>query len=310
MKGLTFTKNKKNSFIVARLHYTADPERAKPEWKLKTRPGYTEATWRKEYEIDFEALSGLLVYPMFDESVHLISRRDLDIDKLNTRGIRIRVLDHGGTNPTACLWAWIDPDDNWIIYREYYKANDVIPNHAREIKQRSQRESYYNSIADPSIWAKTREKDGERYSIQEEYSDLGIDWSKGNNDFALAWDTISQRLTIDPSRINPFTGLPGSPSIFFVQEECINLVKEIKKWRFQEFTSVKMALEKNPKEVPIDKDNHAMDCLTYLANEIKPDISIEKEKELTIVQKDIKKAMNIEEEKKDKLLDIFNQDDF
>lgn len=71
-KGLT-VKYTPSGFCVAKLHYTADPDKATPEWKTSAKSGFKhEDKWRKEYEIDFSALGGTLVYPELQTMGHEI----------------------------------------------------------------------------------------------------------------------------------------------------------------------------------------------------------------------------------------------
>lgn len=306
MIGLQVRKNPDNGFSVARLHYTADPDKATKEWFQRTRKGYSEAAWRKEYEIDFEVLSGTLVYPEYDPFVHLIPKDRINFDKLNTEGGRFRVLDHGQTNPTACLWVWVDREDNWIVYREYYVAGQTVPFHSKNIRLASGSESYNDNIADPSIFYKTQQDaQGNMFSIAKRYEEFGISFSSGNNDFKSGSDVIRERLKISDARINPFTGEKGAPGIYFVREECKWTDWEIRKWRYQEFTSLKVAIDKNPKESPVDKDNHIMDCLTYFANARKDNLEPDEAK-MTSIQRDIHKQMHKKEEESNQLETIFN----
>ena len=76
MKGIT-TRRNKNNFYVVQVHYTADPEKDPltekgKRWYLEARKGMPEASWAREYEIDWFARSGQQVYPGFDLSVHVI----------------------------------------------------------------------------------------------------------------------------------------------------------------------------------------------------------------------------------------------
>lgn len=306
MLGLGVKKNAYNGFNIVRLHYTADPNKATKEWFDKTRKGYSEAAWRKEYEIDFEVLSGTLVYPEYDPYLHLIPKSLINFDKLNSEGARFRILDHGQTNPTAMLWIWVDRDDNWIVYREYYVAGQTVPFHAQNIKVMSGRESYQENIADPSIFYKTQQDtEGSMFSIAKRYEEHGISFSAGNNDFKSGSDIIRERLKKDDNRINPFTGEKGAPGIYFVREECKWTDWEIKKWRYQEFTSLKVAIDKNPKETPVDKDNHIMDVLTYFANARKDNLEPDEEK-MTMIQRDIHKIMHKKEKESNILEDLYN----
>ena len=51
---------------VLRLHYSADPERWSEEQVRRLRGTYTsDARWRREMEVEYEALEGELLYPEF-----------------------------------------------------------------------------------------------------------------------------------------------------------------------------------------------------------------------------------------------------
>lgn len=60
-------------WLVLRLHYTADPERATPEWIAEQLQGYRGGIegrdWRREMEIDFSAYKGEPVYSAFPADV-------------------------------------------------------------------------------------------------------------------------------------------------------------------------------------------------------------------------------------------------
>jgi hypothetical protein len=64
-------------FRVLRLHYSADPDKdpaTKPgeAWYAEARRGMPDARWRQEYELDYGALSGQLVFPTFEETIHVV----------------------------------------------------------------------------------------------------------------------------------------------------------------------------------------------------------------------------------------------
>lgn len=64
---LPVRRNPKNGFAVATIHYTADPNKAKPEWKATEEKKYTERAWNREYEIDYSTYGGKPFYPSFSE---------------------------------------------------------------------------------------------------------------------------------------------------------------------------------------------------------------------------------------------------
>ena len=110
IKGLS-ERRCKNGFYVAQLHYTAEPGRdpATPEgrmWYENARRGMPEASWRKEYEIDWFARSGQLVYPLFRRDLHVVEPFAVPSD-----WSRYMAVDPGIRNPTAVLWCAVDPEN-------------------------------------------------------------------------------------------------------------------------------------------------------------------------------------------------------
>jgi hypothetical protein len=68
------TRNQQNNFIVARLHYTLDPDKARPDWKERTMRGMPRdprtrepLAWNREYELDYSTYVGQAVFPEFTE---------------------------------------------------------------------------------------------------------------------------------------------------------------------------------------------------------------------------------------------------
>ena len=64
---IPIVRNPKNKFTVARLHYSLDPDKAKPEWKEMAKKGMPESGWQREYEIDYSVFEGKPVFPEFSE---------------------------------------------------------------------------------------------------------------------------------------------------------------------------------------------------------------------------------------------------
>ena len=75
MKGVSL-REVAPGWTVARVHFSADPDkdpaRNGKAWYEHARKGMRERDWRKEYEIDYEALGGSLLFPQFDESIHVV----------------------------------------------------------------------------------------------------------------------------------------------------------------------------------------------------------------------------------------------
>lgn len=134
-----------------------------------------------------------------------------------------RFLDHGDSAPTCCLWLAVDRNDNLIFFREYYVPNQLVSYHRREITELSREERYDFNMADPSIFNKTMQKHGGRWSVSDEYesqrespAETAIYWQPADNNELGTRNRINEYLRVDPSRVHPFTQTKGAARLFFV----------------------------------------------------------------------------------------------
>lgn len=89
---------------IMRLHYSADPEKT-AEWAAAQKAGMTDpARYRQEYEIDFSATLGQLVYILHDEATLCNSR------PLHPNATKYFSLDPHPRAPHAFLWCAVEPD--------------------------------------------------------------------------------------------------------------------------------------------------------------------------------------------------------
>lgn len=294
IKGLHEKRNVNNRFYVTRVHYTADPEKATLEWIEKTKAGMPKTAWQKEYEIDFYALSGQKIWPEFDPYYHVI--KPFQIPKEWTR---LRGIDFGQYNPTCCLWAAINYDGDVYIYQEYYQGGRITAaTHAKAIAEMSRykndsgewiNEDYIATYIDPSTRAKNQSKkepealDDIPYSVFEIFHDNGVDCYPANNDTRAGWDRVSEYLKLQEYK-------DGLKPKLYIFENCTNLIWEIPHYRYSELSPL-VAERKDPEEKQIKKRDHACDALRYLIISHLP-IPDKPEKELTFLQKDLKRVLN------------------
>ena len=90
------------------------------------------------------AASEGLVYPEFDASVHVIQAMPEGWQSWR----RIRSMDFGYVHPFVCQWWAIDGDGRMYLYREIYRAKRTTDDHAAQINQLSQGESYDATVTD------------------------------------------------------------------------------------------------------------------------------------------------------------------
>jgi hypothetical protein len=101
---------------VLRLHYSADPEKT-PEWADKQRRGMTDpAMFEQEYEINFNATRGQLIFQWQDDAT-LCKSFPIPHD-----WTRYTALDPHPRVPHAKLWGAVDPQGDLWIYREYWPS--------------------------------------------------------------------------------------------------------------------------------------------------------------------------------------------
>lgn len=180
-------------------------------------------------------------------------------DTYRTKWGHVLAMDHGFNNPTCWLWACIDKDDRIIVYDEYYVEKQIISYHASAVLDRTRElgitPGYY--VGDPSI-RNTDPITGT--SIQLEYIENGIAIVPGNNDVAAGINRVARMFHTD---------------MLFVTRNCEKLLWEVPRYRWSRYASKKIAENRNAKDVPVKKDDHACDALRYLiASRFTPELDL------------------------------------
>jgi hypothetical protein len=113
--GIQVWKNQ-NNITILRLHYSADPEKT-PEWAAAQKSGMTDpAMYQQEFEINFEAKQGSLLY-------HLTAEATLEGSfPIPADWTRYFALDPHQRNPHGMLWGAVDPWGDLWIYRELWPS--------------------------------------------------------------------------------------------------------------------------------------------------------------------------------------------
>lgn len=192
----------------------------------------------------FVALGGL-IYKNFGDK-HII---DPIIPPHNW--LHFTSMDHGLNNPTAWLWIAVGPDGEMIVYDEHYEAQQLVGYHAQMVIQRESRRQPIISyrIGDPSIVARNPITGT---SVQLEYSDYGLIIAPGNNDVNGGINRVARYLE----------GVEGKPRLH-ITRNCVNLIEEMSRYRWGSWATKKMGYDRNKKEEPHKKNDHACDALRY-----------------------------------------------
>lgn len=164
MPGVRLWRNAANEFLVAEIHYTADPHR-RGKWKHKAAPKYgglNSWRWRKEQEIEWDAMAGRLVFEQWEDRIHVI-----DPFEPPEHWPRWVLFDPGWTNPASILWVAVDVDAEPNTY-------GFLPIHVyREIYE-TRRSSYdLARMTESGSWSWTAEGERIREKVEEIIVDPG-----------------------------------------------------------------------------------------------------------------------------------------
>lgn len=194
---------------------------------------------------------GGVIYPMFNPEIHVVPQTVPPRDWL-----WVASMDHGFTNPTSWHWSAVSKDGRILVFDEHYESEKVVSYHAQKVhevnKMYERIPDYY--VGDPTI----RNIDPiTGTSILIEYVDNGVPIVLGNNDQRAGINKVQQYLLgkeIEGKRY---------PKLFFT-ENCVNLIREIKKLRWATWANKKDDKQKNKKEEQHKKEDHACDDIRYL----------------------------------------------
>lgn len=268
---------------IFRLHYSAD-EAKTAEWAAKQKAAMTnEADYEQEFEINFSAKLGTLIYLLHEEATLENSF------VIPASWTRYYALDPHPVVPHASLWIACDPWGDYWAYRELWpskiygqRGNIPEDDNRYSIKQYVETVQWLESEENPEN--EGREEDiywrvidyaaramGQgffdqkpEYNFQKRFEELG-GWNFK--------DCIKDNLA-GPEKVNEWlkprdveqadgTFKPKSKLHIF-QDRCPELIHELKTNRFQQLTPV-MAERSDPTGKAQSKRNHLTDCLKYHA---------------------------------------------
>lgn len=268
---------------ILRLHYSADPEKT-PEWAAKQCAAMTNiADYKQEYEIDFGAKLGTLIYQLHEEATLTNS---FCIPETWTRYF---ALDPHPVVPHAALWVAVDRWGDAWAYRELWpsriygqRGNVPEDDNRYSIKQyvetvhwlesddnpenEGQNEDIYKRVIDYAARSMGQGFFDEKpeYNFQKRFEELG-GWRFDDSikDHEAGFEAVNQLLKPRDVEQEDGTFKPKSKLHIF-QDRCPELVHELKTNRFQQLTPI-MAERSDPSGKAESKRAHVTDDLRYLA---------------------------------------------
>ena len=192
----------------------------------------------QEFGAKFRKYVGL-VFKDFDVGVH-VRRFDIQPSWQIECG-----MDFGLQNPTTCIFAVFDEDDNCYIIDEYGARNKTIFEHAGKIL--AIRNEYKNPL---------RKVSGDSANAQEIKEFGAHGWfvsavQKTKDSVSVGISKIQERLAINPINKKPR---------LLIAPHCKGVINEFQRYRWQESKDSEL----NKKEKPEKADDHYLDALRYM----------------------------------------------
>ncbi|HHT9145261.1 MAG TPA: hypothetical protein ACFYD4_06200 [Candidatus Wunengus sp. YC61] len=124
---ISVIRNPKNRFVVARCHYSLDPEKNTPAWIAEAKRGMPEAGWNREYEIDYSYFAGKPFFPEFKEwNIGEIS--------YSSREVLYRGWDYGFHRP-CCLVTSLNSFDQWKWIKVILGKDEGILDFGKRVRE-------------------------------------------------------------------------------------------------------------------------------------------------------------------------------
>lgn len=207
---------------------------------------------------------GGLVYPEFDERVHIIEPFDIPFEWQDTISI-----DPGLNNPLSAHFYAVDFDGNVYVVAEHFEAKKDVAYHASKIKAIAQKLKWHhasNGMLSALIdSAATQRTLASQKSVVELFYDNQILVNpKVNKDMFSGISTVKRFLKDGEGKAH-----------LFIFKNCVNLIQEFKTYFWGD------------EDLPIKKDDHALDELRYylmshpsahMPQKTKTDIQLDKER--------------------------------
>lgn len=213
-----------------------------------------DAVWKERFIEGKWGRGGGNIHNILPSSI-IDPSRDFLI-RLRKQANLYRILDHGGTTPTCCLWgaSW---NNLYYVWQEYYAADRLISDHRKAIselrfftdeKERVCQDEYSEDVADPDIFVKRSQKNGGFWCVADEYLDDKLDslkdsptitWSPADNNELATRNRINELLKLHPSVKHPITGESPAPKLYFCKRSennptgCYHAVRETKAQKYK-----------------------------------------------------------------------------
>jgi PBSX family phage terminase large subunit len=187
-----------------------------------------------------------MVYEGWDPAIHLVDRRDIPVE-----WPRVWSIDFGYTNPFVCQFWARDPDGRMWRYREFYRTQRIVEDHAKDIRELCRREN------EPIPRAIICDHDAEdRATFERHIGLLTLPAFKG----------ISAGIQAVQARLRKAGD--GRPRLMFLRDSLVERDEALAESKRPTCTEEEIDAYVWPpgatnRETPVDRDNHGMDAMRY-----------------------------------------------
>ena len=265
LKGLTWVYDKiylneaqDDEIWCIEMEWADNPFLSKKEIDSLTKTLSAEELESRRYG-KFSAKGGL-VYSEFDVGVHVIEPFTVPHDWYDNIS-----MDPGLHNPLSAHWYAVDYDGNIYVIAEHYEAEKSIEYHSKCILEKCKQLNWptgfngkINALIDSAANQKTL---ASPKSVSELFYDYGINVNTN----------VNKDLFSGISRVKSYLKNAKNEAKLFIFSTCVNMIREIKAYWW------------GNADVPIKKDDHAMDDLRYYIMS-RPEAHDEEKQKPTLVQ--------------------------
>jgi len=277
---------------VLMVHASADSAKRTQKWRDDMCAWFSsEADFRQEVDIDGDAKSGQLVFPEFDEGIHVVLP-----ERIPRRLCCYCSIDPHQRTPTAVLWVGIDDMEDVWIYRELWPSkvygidktlrdtdedtkykhwevaetiallegnklewhNRGLANEYAIYRQQEKGEKIVSRFMDQAAKGFAAEMDEDsKTSIAQSFQQYGIQCSDPVKQHAAGYDLIHRVLA--PRHHAQYGEWPK----LHISSECHEIILEFKRMRYKE-RSPSQLMEEELWQRGVKARRHCLDNLRYI----------------------------------------------
>jgi hypothetical protein len=166
-------------------------------------------------------------------------------------------MDPGTENPTAGLWCWVDQENRRLVgIAEYEKPGVAVDVHAAAWRQieAMQKMLVRFRVGDPN--SITQRDRGTVLSLQTQYMKLGFNFQLG--------------ASRPEDRIPALGRLIHLRRFVVSRQTCPKTYEAIKQYQWKDLTPQQRAGGEDPREEPLKKNTHLVECAQYIAGREAP----------------------------------------